>query len=54
MLKIFILALVFVAIYSWEARQLIMKKEIKELVVFSFLILIGFALSILLVVKSYI
>lgn len=54
MLKFLIIALVFGAIYSLETRKLIAKKEIKELIVFSFLVLIGFVLSIILVFKSYI
>ncbi|MCC3359526.1 hypothetical protein [Bacillus sp. REN16] len=54
MSKIFILILIFAAIFFWEARNLVKKKERRELVIFSILILIGFALSILLVFKSFI
>ncbi|MFC0270550.1 hypothetical protein ACFFIX_03650 [Metabacillus herbersteinensis] len=54
MLKIMMIIAIFVAILAWEVPQLIRKKEIKELVVFSFLTLIGLALSILLVRQSFI
>ncbi|PFO09404.1 hypothetical protein COJ85_02010 [Bacillus sp. AFS076308] len=54
MLKIFIEILMFVSLFAWEALQLIRKKEIKELVVFSILSIIGLALSILVVIRSFI
>jgi O-antigen ligase len=54
MFKILMIILIFIALFAWEAPQLIRKKEIKELVVFSFLALIGLALSILAVIRSFI
>lgn len=54
MFKFLMIILIFVAIFAWEAPQLIRKKEIKELVVFSFLSLIGLVLSILVVIRSFI
>ncbi|MEH7491589.1 hypothetical protein [Neobacillus niacini] len=54
MLKILMMILIFGVIFAWEIPQLVRKKEVKELVVFSFLALIGLALSILMVVRSFI
>jgi hypothetical protein len=54
MLKILLIILIFAVIFAWEIPQLVSKGEIKELVVFSFLALIGLALSILMVVRSFI
>ena len=54
MLKIFMEILMFVSLFAWEALQLIRKKEIKELVVFSILSIIGLALGILVVIRSFI
>ena len=54
MLKILLIILIFVVIFAWEVPQLVRKGEMKELVVFSFLALIGLALSILVVVRSFI
>ncbi|WP_240252479.1 hypothetical protein [Fredinandcohnia quinoae] len=45
---------IFVIIFAWEAPQLLRKKEIRELVVFSFLLLIGLALGIFSVVRAFI
>jgi len=54
MMKIFIIIFIFLALFVLEVRLLIRKKEIKELVVFSILVVIGFALSIALIIKSFI
>jgi hypothetical protein len=54
MLKIFMMILIFAVIFAWEIPQLLRKGEMKELVVFSFLVLIGLALSILVVVRSFV
>jgi hypothetical protein len=54
MLKILLIILIFAVILAWEIPQLVSKREMKELVVFSFLALIGLALSILMVVRSFI
>jgi hypothetical protein len=54
MLKILLIILIFAVIFAWEVPQLLRKGEIKELVVFSSLALIGLALSILMVVRSFI
>jgi ABC-type Mn2+/Zn2+ transport system permease subunit len=54
MSKIFIMIFIFVSLFAWEVPHLIRKKEIKELVVFSILAVIGFALSIALIIKSFI
>jgi hypothetical protein len=54
MLKILMMIVIFGVIFAWEIPQLLRKGEIKELVVFSFLALIGLALSILVVVRSFI
>ncbi|WP_419955002.1 hypothetical protein ACN6MT_05255 [Neobacillus niacini] len=54
MLKIFLMILIFGVIFAWEIPQLVRKGEKKELAVFSFLALIGFALSILMVIRSFI
>lgn len=53
MFKIILVVLFFVGLIAWEAPQLIRKKEIKELIVFSFLLLIGLGLSIIAVVRSF-
>ncbi|MFJ5759390.1 hypothetical protein ACIQAA_09710 [Neobacillus sp. NPDC093182] len=54
MLKILMMIFIFAVIFAWEIPQLVRKGEMKELVVFSFLALIGLALSILMVVRSFI
>jgi uncharacterized membrane protein len=54
MLKILMMFVIFGVIFGWEIPQLLRKGETKELVVFSFLALIGLALSILVVVRSFI
>lgn len=54
MFKIFLVIFTFVTLFSWEALRLIRKKEIKELVVFSILSLIGLAMSIMVVIRSFI
>ncbi|MDQ0974470.1 cytochrome b561 [Bacillus niacini] len=54
MLKFLMIILIFAVIFAWEIPQLVRKGEMKELVVFSFLALIGLALSILMVVRSFI
>ncbi|MGM0876003.1 MAG: hypothetical protein ACQEWV_14790 [Bacillota bacterium] len=54
MFKIMLIVVIFLIIFAWEIPKLVRKKEIKELLVFSFLGLIGFILSILVVVRSFI
>ncbi|MDQ1000205.1 ABC-type transport system involved in multi-copper enzyme maturation permease subunit [Neobacillus niacini] len=54
MLKILLMILIFGVIFAGEIPQLVRKGEMKELVVFSLLALIGLALSILMVVRSFI
>lgn len=54
MLKILMIFLIFVSLYAWEALNLLRKREIKELAVFSFLIMIGLALSLFMVIRSFI
>jgi len=54
MFKIFLVIFTFVLIFSWEALRLIRKREIKELVVFSILSLIGLALSIMVIIRSFV
>lgn len=54
MLKIFLIILIFIILFAWEIPQLIRRKEMKELVVFSLLMLIGIALSILTIIRSFI
>ena len=54
MLKIFLIILIFIILFAWEIPQLIKRKEMKELVVFSLLMLIGLALSILTIIRSFI
>ncbi|MBD1382510.1 hypothetical protein [Metabacillus arenae] len=54
MYKILLIVIIFAAIFAWEVPQLIKRKEKKELAVFSLLAIIGFALSIIAVVKSFI
>lgn len=54
MLKIFMVILIFVLLFAWEARQLIQKKEMKELIVFSILSLIGLVMSIVVIIQSFI
>lgn len=54
MLKIILIILIFVTLFAWEVPQLIKKKEMKELVVFSLLMLIGLALSILTIIRSFV
>jgi hypothetical protein len=54
MLKIFMVILIFVLLFAWEVRQLIRKREMKELIVFSILVLIGLAMSIVVIIQSFI
>jgi 4-hydroxybenzoate polyprenyltransferase len=54
MFKFLLVILIFVTLFAWEAPQLIKRKEMKELVVFSLLMLIGLALSILTIIRSFI
>jgi hypothetical protein len=54
MLKVLLIFLVFVSLYVWEASNLLRTKEIKELAVFSFLMIIGLALSLFMVIRSFI
>lgn len=54
MLKILMIFLIFVSLFTWEASQLLRKREIKELAVFSFLMMIGLALSLFMVIRSFI
>jgi len=54
MLKILMMIFIFGVIFAWEIPQLVRKAEMKELMVFSFLALIGLALSILMVVRSFV
>jgi Co/Zn/Cd efflux system component len=54
MFKILLIIVIFIIIFAWEIPKLIKKKEIKELLVFSFLGLIGFILSILVVMRGFI
>ena len=54
MLKIFLMILIFVTLIAWEVPQLVKRKELKELVVFSLLMLIGLALSVLAIIRSFI
>ncbi|WP_156178216.1 hypothetical protein [Bacillus sp. SA1-12] len=54
MFKIILIVVIFIIIFASEIPKLIKKKEIKELLVFSFLGLIGFILSILVVLRSFI
>jgi hypothetical protein len=54
MFKILLIIVIFLVIFAFEIPKLIKKKELKELLVFSFLGLIGFILSIIVVVRSFI
>ncbi|MBI0576576.1 hypothetical protein IEC97_04300 [Neobacillus cucumis] len=54
MLKIFMVILIFVLLFAWEASQLIRKREMKELIVFSILSLIGLVMSIVVIIQSFI
>lgn len=54
MFKILFIIIFFLILFAIEIPKLIRKKEIKELLVFSFLGLIGFILSILMVIRSFI
>lgn len=54
MLRTLIIALVFVVIFIWETSGLLRKKEIKELIIFSFLTLIGLVLCIIGVIRDLI
>lgn len=54
MLKILMMILIFVTLFAWEVPKLLRKREMKELVVFSFLALIGLVLSIFVVIRSFI
>lgn len=54
MLKIFMMVIIFAGIFYWEAPGLIRNKEKKELIVFSILLSIGFALSIVAIRMDFI
>ncbi|MEH7335118.1 hypothetical protein V7161_21050 [Neobacillus drentensis] len=54
MFKILVIILIFVIVFAWEAPRLFRKKERKELAVFSCLVFIGLALSIAVVILSFI
>ncbi|MBO1513020.1 hypothetical protein [Metabacillus bambusae] len=54
MSKFLLIFVIFVIIFAFEIPKLVRKKEIKELIVFSCLGLIGFILSIMLVIRSFI
>jgi len=54
MFKIMLMGVVFIGIFFWEAPDLVRKKEIKELFVFSILLMIGFVLSIVAIHYDYI
>lgn len=54
MLRSFIITLVFVVIFIWETPGLWIKKEIKELIIFSFLTLVGFVLCIIGLIRDLI
>lgn len=54
MFKILLIILIFGTLFAWEVPQLIRRKEMKELVVFLLLMLIGLALSILTAIRSFI
>ncbi|WP_180960369.1 hypothetical protein [Neobacillus cucumis] len=53
-MKIGLIILIFASLLAWEVPLLIRNKEIKELVVFSILFVIGFVLSIAVIMKSFI
>ncbi|WP_175596701.1 hypothetical protein [Bacillus sp. MRMR6] len=54
MLKILMMISIFAILFAWEVPQLVRKREMKELVVFSFLALIGLVLSIFVVIRAFI
>jgi hypothetical protein len=54
MFKYLLIVVIFMIIFAWEVPKLIKGKEIKELIVFTFLGIIGFILSIFVVIKSFI
>ncbi len=54
MLKILIIILLFLVIFVWETSMLFRKKEFREIIVFSFLMLVGLALSIIAVFREFI
>lgn len=54
MFKIFFMVIIFAGIFYWETPMLLRKKEIKELIVFSVLTLIGFILSIVAIKLEFI
>lgn len=54
MFKILLILLIFVILFAWESPQLVRKKAMKELAVFSCLVFIGLVLSIVVVVLSFI
>lgn len=53
MLKILVIIVIFGTIFAWEAPQLVRRKEMKELVVFSVLMFIGLAFSILTMIQQF-
>lgn len=54
MFKIFFITIFFILIFVWEVPKLIREKEMKELILFSFLGFIGYILSIFAVMSSFI
>lgn len=54
MFKMILITIIFMMIFAWEFPKLRREKERKELVLFSFLGLIGYVLSILVVMASFI
>lgn len=54
MLKYLIITLIFIVIFIWETSGLLRKKEIKELIIFSFLTLIGLVLCIIGLIRDLI
>lgn len=54
MLKILMIVLIFFSLFAVEASKLVKKKEIKELAVFSFLMIIGIAISLFMVIRSFV
>ncbi len=54
MLKILMIVLIFIIFFAVEASKLVRKREIKELAVFSFLMIIGLALSLFMIVRSFV
>ncbi|MDQ0229952.1 hypothetical protein [Metabacillus malikii] len=53
MLKYIMILLIFIVIYALEAPKLIKNKEKKELLVFSFLLIVGLSLSFVAVLQGF-